>query len=498
MITKYLKENKYLILMIVLSSVLVFFGLGNKTLTLDEVATINISSNWDKMVNILYYQEANMWLYYILIHLILFFGKTEFLVRFLSAFSAVLTVPVFYGLVDNLVGKRIAKIATPLFIFNFYFVFYAQTARSYSFTLFLSSLALYFFIRLVKGKSKLNIFVYSILSSMMVYSYLLAALPIASEYLSILILNKREKLKEIVGAGLFTFILLIPLFLSKAIHSDVIDWLQKPPLVHLPFGFIMLGSDSIFVSFIAATVISIYLWSKRNILIKKSFERFVLVLLLLLTIFPIVFTYLFSLFVKPLYQPQAFNTSLPAFTILLAMAIDNLKTYGKFVYKSIFFLILLFMGLRLFTWFFGPNYLYINNVVVDNVNSRDWKAAAKYIKENKRSKQVVVFYSYYIHYPIDYYFNQIPGQNPNEVEISTAPYAIGGGTKLPEPNIKLLDSFANKYEEVDLVQSYNDLDWLGRKQQSEQIEKEIKKNFILVSDKKMNQIDIEIFKNKKS
>jgi hypothetical protein len=133
---------------------------------------------------------------------------------------------------------------------------------------------------------------------------------------------------------------------------------------------------------------------------------------------------------------------------------------------------------------------------MENNDSRNWKQAAEYVASHDKSKDVIIFYAYYIRPPFEYYFDKINKNSLKLIEISKDKYALGGGTALPEPNIKLLDDLHTLHQRVWLILSYNDFSWLGRRMQWQETERELNKYYIVISDRKLVQIEIKLFERK--
>ena len=83
-------------------------------------------------MRILWRREADMSLYYFLLHGWLLFGGSEFFVRSFSVLFAVASVPAIYLLGRQLFDSRVGLIAAALLAVNAYLVQYSQDARSYS------------------------------------------------------------------------------------------------------------------------------------------------------------------------------------------------------------------------------------------------------------------------------------------------------------------------------------------------------------------------------
>src|SRR6185369_15585835 len=417
----------YVAVMMVIASGLCFFELTRNSLGLDEVSSIVISQNWQSMLHILWTKEGNMWLYYLLLHFWEYLGTGEFVIRSLSAIIAVLTVPAFYLFAQRLSGVRSAKIATPLFILSLYFVFYGQFARSYALSLLLITLSSYFFLRIIEKQSeKKYLFWYALTTSLVFYSHILGLLVLMTQYSYFLFFPRHIPWKKFAITWGAIIVSILPLFFSQGFRGGhQLDWLAKPLPIDLPFGIVMLAGDSVFTAVLAGVLILFFVWKKRETLFKKTQESFSIVWLLMWAGFPIIFSFLFSTFVKPIYQPQYFNACLPAFILLVVIALEELKK-KKVIYFSLLILVFFFSGLRIFFWYSGANHYLSQYLVIENTRVDDWRGAADYIVTNGKNTDAVIFFSYYIRRPFLYYYNTYPTKNlPTPVEIASDSYDLG-------------------------------------------------------------------------
>lgn len=466
-----------------------FLFLGSKSYSFDEVSTIIISQNLPRLIHLMQTQEGNMWLYYLLIHFWMIAGNNEWIMRSFSAVCAVLTVPVFYKLTLKIANTKTAKIATTLLITNLCFIYFAQTARGYSLSLLLTTLSCYLFIKMnKKASSPWNTPLYVLVSTLAIYTHILTTLVIITQYLAAYFLPVRMSWKKIVIIGIGIGILLIPLFISPSVHGHQLDWLQKPSIKELPLGIIALAGDSLIVTLISLIVITLFLWKKKGILVKVTEEKFYLVWLFLWLGFPIMGSFIFSLLVKPIYQPQYFNTSLPAFIILVSLGLQAIP--NKLITKYIFILLLICSLFRLSLWYTGSTQ---KELLFSNNNLWDWRAAANYIHSNEKPTDVIIFYAYYIRNPFEYYYNQTTKPpHAKTVKISSKRYNIGGGTKLPEPNFAKLNTLSQTQTRIWLVLAYNNTTALQRKNQWMEVENTLKKHFQVQKDITFNQIEIKL------
>src|SRR5882672_1934717 len=80
-------------------TVLRFLFLARKPFWFDECFSVEAARlGWPDFVHLLWWREANMALYYLLLRGWLHFGRTEFFIRSLSVLTAVATLPAIYWL----------------------------------------------------------------------------------------------------------------------------------------------------------------------------------------------------------------------------------------------------------------------------------------------------------------------------------------------------------------------------------------------------------------
>ena len=91
-----------LALLLVLSVVVRLRCLSNKPFWFDECFSAEVARiDWHNFAHLLWWREANMSLYYVLLRAWMHFGQSEFFIRSLSVWMAVATVPAIYWLALN-------------------------------------------------------------------------------------------------------------------------------------------------------------------------------------------------------------------------------------------------------------------------------------------------------------------------------------------------------------------------------------------------------------
>src|SRR5579872_3452361 len=118
------------------------FCLTCKPFWFDETFSVEVARvSWSNFLHLLWWREANMALYYLLLRIWLHFGHSDFFIRSLSVLLAAATLPAIYWLARMLYDRRVALITAALFTFNAYGVRYSQEARSYALFLLLATLS---------------------------------------------------------------------------------------------------------------------------------------------------------------------------------------------------------------------------------------------------------------------------------------------------------------------------------------------------------------------
>src|ERR1700758_1663939 len=157
-----------------------FFCLARKPFWFDECFSVEVARiDWRDFLHLVWWREANMSLYYVLLSIWLHLGHSPFFIRSPSAVIAAATLPAIYWLARLLYDRRVALIAAALFAFNAYDVRYAQEARSYSLFVLLATLSSGFLIAWLQHPSRRNWRGYVLMSILAVYAHFYALLLIA-------------------------------------------------------------------------------------------------------------------------------------------------------------------------------------------------------------------------------------------------------------------------------------------------------------------------------
>ena len=401
-----------LIVLFATGAVLRWVALASKPFWFDECFSVEVARiDWRNFLHLLWWREANMTLYYLLLRPWLHFGQSEFFIRSLSAVIAVATIPAVYWLARLLYDRRIALIAAALFTFNAYSVRYAQEARSYALFLLLATLSSGFLVTWLRQPQRRNRLGYVLISIFAAYAHLYALLllvaqglvlsrigipdPSPSHKLAKLYASMRRAWKTI---GIAVLPLLI--FVVKT-GAGPIRWIHRPGAHDvLEFFEHLAGSESwpLAVLYAIACVVAIApvasrLWA-RNQPWRTWRAQFLLVWLLL----PLLLTVLLS-YARPVFLARYLIFCLPPLVILAAAGLARLRQSWMLAAALT---IMLFLSLRGVFFVYGHDF----------DDERDGSgAASNFILDHTQAGDGVIFHIAEARVPYEFFRSVRAGEN---------------------------------------------------------------------------------------
>ncbi len=179
-----LKNSRYVQVLLTLTLIgilLRFSNLGFNSLWLDEAstytfATLSIPGIWGATTG----GEFNPPLFYWTEHVMLIFGNSEVVLRFIPALLGVLTIPLVYCIGREFCDRNVGIIAAAGIAFSPFLIFYSQEARAYSMMLFFIAAAMVFFLKALKSDDLKEWALFGILSALAFWSHFYAAVLIGA------------------------------------------------------------------------------------------------------------------------------------------------------------------------------------------------------------------------------------------------------------------------------------------------------------------------------
>jgi mannosyltransferase len=379
------------------AAVLVRFRcLACKPFWFDECFSVEVARiGWRNFLRLMWWREANMSLYYVVLRVWLHFGQSPFFIRSLSAVLSAATLPALYWVAKQLFDRRVALIATALLAVNAYSIRFAQEARSYALFMLLATLSSGFLIawvsldlrsqsatsssqaRLLRG--------YTLATVLAVYAHLYAILLIVGHWILVSRIPKLEgnhqSLPNIRRAWKIIGLAVLPLliFVAKT-GAGPIRWIRRPG-VHDLFEFfehLAGGTWALALVYAAALVAALIPAGKRLGKRDPSWQVWRCQFLLVWLLFPIVLTVLLS-FARPVFLARYMIFCLPALLILVAAGLARLN---RWLLPPALVIILL-LGLQGIAFVYGHDF----------DNERDASgAAANFILDNTRPGDAIIFH----------------------------------------------------------------------------------------------------------
>jgi mannosyltransferase len=404
-----------LILLLAAGAAVRFLFLARKPFWFDECFSAEVARmNWSNFLRLLWWREANMSLYYVLLRIWLGIGpreaQSEFFIRSLSVLFAVSTIPAIYWLARQLYDRRVALIAAALFAFNAYSVRYAQEARSYALFLLLATLSSGFLIALLRKPTRRNRLGYIMVSVLAVYAHLYALLLLVAHWLALRRLSKPQSSARLsaqlrrawITIGLAVLPLLI--FVAKT-GAGPIRWIQRPGLrAIVEFYKNLAGGSNWGLSIVCAVACTIALFpfarqkTARDQNWETDWDTWRSQFLLLWLLFPVALTVLLS-FARPVFLSRYMIFCLPPLLILVAAGLARLRQSWLLAAALAGILLLSSQGIF---------FVYAH----DFDNERDASiAAANFILEHAQPDDAVVFHIAATRIPYEFARSLRAGEN---------------------------------------------------------------------------------------
>jgi mannosyltransferase len=371
--------------------------------------------DWRNFLRLLWWREANMSLYYLLLRgwlsLAPNHAQSEFFIRELSVVIAVLTLPAIYWLARLLYDRRVGLIAAALFAANAYSVRYAQEARSYALFLLLATLSSCFFIAWIRQPVRRRLPGYILASILAVYAHFYALLLVAAHWIVWRFCGRPD-----LGPGYDTTtaparlrrawkifgIAVLPLliFVAKT-GAGPIRWIPRPRLYDV-FEFYqhLAGSNrwpllAIYgIACLGAVVPAAAKLLRRD----QSWEAWRVGFLLTWLLFPVAFTVLLSQ-ARPVFLGRYMIFCLPPFIVLAAAGFARLRASWMLAAALT---VTLFLSLQ------GVSYIYGH----DLDNERDGSSAASsFILNHSQPGDGVIFHIAGARVPYEFFRSVRVGQN---------------------------------------------------------------------------------------
>jgi mannosyltransferase len=320
-------------LLLATSTMVRLLCLACKPFWFDECFSVEVAGmDWHNFLQLLWWREANMSLYYVLLRFWLHFGSTEFFIRSLSVVLAAATVPAIYWLARLMFDRKVALIAAALFAFNDFDVRYSQEARSYALFLFLATLSSGFLLLFLRQPEKRWRIAYTLATILAVYAHFYALLLLAAHGLVLRQagIPARDEFRQAIASDLRRAWICIGIAVSPLIvfvaktGAGPIRWIPRSGIGDL-WNFWKYFSGGVPLLAIASLLLVAVPIGKRLWARSQDWETFRVQFLAVWLLFPILLTILLSI-ARPVFYPRYMIFCLPALLILLAAGLASLPS----------------------------------------------------------------------------------------------------------------------------------------------------------------------------
>lgn len=372
------------------------YRLGAKSLWLDEWVSLNIARlHWPAAWHIMVTSEANMMLYYALLHYWVGLGIGEAAIRSLSIIAAVACIVPFYFLGVHLFGARHALLASFLLATNAFFIRYAQEARAYSLVVLLTTTSCLLFVRAIDRPTLGRWVAYVGVSALSVYAQFFAVWLLAAQFLAVMLspASRRARLRLLVAqAAAMALVVPLAVFAAHGTPMDRLRWVARPTRsTIIAFGRELTGYGGTALAILYFALCILFFlgsWRPNVPPAAPTRLRWSQGFLFAWLAIPVLGTFLFSRLVTPVFVPRFLIVSLAPLPLLAAGGLQMVRP--AWLKLGVLAVLFAFAGRGLHTWY-------------ARMQNEDWRAAAAYVVAHGMPGDGVVFEPPYIRGPFEYY-----------------------------------------------------------------------------------------------
>lgn len=417
------------------------FGLGDKSLWLDEGYSVSFARlGLGDLFELTSQHQANMSLYYFLLHPWLGLGDSESVIRSLSVVFAVATVPLVYGLGRRLFDAPTGLLAALLLAINSFVVRYAQEARGYTLALFLVTAAGYLFVRALEERSWQRWVGWGMVAGISTYAHFFCGLVIAAHLVALIAAIRRGRIgwrAPAVGIALVAA-LTAPLIAFVVWRTEgQISWLPEPVLGDLPDALADLSGGGLVLGLVYLTL-AVYGLARSSV---RGAERQWRWLLASWFVLPIVVSFAVS-YAQPVFLSKYLIVVVPA---LVLSAARGLVTIGPLAARAVVVGAIAVLAVAGLVRWYGQE------------SREPWRAVVARVTAEARAGDAVLLFSSRIWNPFNYYLGrELDGYK--EAPALVYPES-GWGTVVPDntpPDVAEVADAARAHERVWLIFGYAD------------------------------------------
>jgi 4-amino-4-deoxy-L-arabinose transferase-like glycosyltransferase len=341
----WLKENNYLILILLVGTILRCYHLDFQSVWLDEIHTLNEANpnlSLSDLFTSLAASDPHPPLYFIVLQILFkIFGYTTLVVRAFSAIMGIMGMVAIYLLAKELMNKKVALFSIALLAVNYFHIYYSQEARMYAMMFTTTVFSFYFLIRFIKTPTLKTAFLHGFFAVLMIYTHFFALFTLFSHYLILLFFivkpyqqNGKKLFYLSFFSGITTLLLYLPslrLFFVASERKSI--WIPLPTIdVYTQIFKDFFGQSEIVLYFISFLIIFVFIKlfqqkNNSNTLLNPAKDKFIFsFFIVFIWVFITLLIPLISSFINlPMIINRYFISILPAIILLVGIGLYYIK-----------------------------------------------------------------------------------------------------------------------------------------------------------------------------
>lgn len=400
-----------LYVVIAIGTALRLFGLGAENYWIDEFRSLTYVANRTPIqvaVEIPFF-DPHPPLYYVLLDLWTdLFGRSEPMVRLLSAIFGIAAIPMLYLVGKELYDERVGVVAAGILALSRFHIRFSQTARMYSLFVFATLLSMYWLLRLREDPSRRNTVAYFVSTVILVYAHVFGTLVVAAQHCYVLASRYvREDgtfavpLRKWIGTHVVVVALAIPWGIGIATQAMTLlnapggkgsnlSWIPQPTVIRLVSAVGQYVAPSLqdgFGGFLVLVVVGLLAVGSAS---RIGLDRERTLLLGCWIGISVLGLFVVSYLLAPLFVARYTSAALPAVALLVSKEIRRMDSVEIRYIAGALLVVGLVVGLP--SYYGQPQYT-------------EWNKAATYVADHGDANDAVLIhfghaagtFGYYLH-----------------------------------------------------------------------------------------------------
>ena len=400
-----------LVLLVAIGTLLRYWMLGAKSLWLVEAFSLYVARlSWPAFLRTMWWGEANMTLYYVLLRGWLHVADSEFWLRSLSAVFGIAAIPAVYCFGSRFLTRKAGLMAAAFLAVNSFHVRYSQELRSYSLLALLVILSTCAFLAVFEApERKSRWLLYVLFSAAAVYAHMFAAFALASQWLVLTPSRiKRLGILRLLLSAAAIAILVAPVAAVVIFeHKEQLDWVPSLSLAGVTevlqdiagAGTTLRGQalpSVLLVLFVVAWAVALASLFRSQPAARPEYatRAFALALLSSGLVFPVAAMAALSL-LKPILAPRYLIMCIPPASLLAGWGLASLQPLSKrarAISTALFVIMLAVASLN--TWAYFASF---------KTYGHNGRGVARYVLSHAEPGDAIIFYTFSEHHVFEYY-----------------------------------------------------------------------------------------------